>query len=400
LRSIYPTIDLTIPKIHQEQLRNIVEDIVVEVRNLQKAFKRADGTPVKAIDDVSLSVRSGECIVLLGPSGCGKTTLLRSIAGLEKPDAGEILIGGETMFSGAQRLEVPAQNRDLSMIFQSYALWPHMTAFDNVAFPLRSRKTPKEEVVERVNQTLALVGVTELAGQHPSDMSGGQQQRVALARALVAGDNLILLDEPLSNVDAKVRDQLRRELVEMQQELNFSAIYVTHDQIEAMELADRIAVMDLGKIVQLGSPREIYEKPSTRYVANFVGTVNELPGTVASISLDGSMAVTTQLGTVDVANEEYLTKGSNTVLSFRPERCSISSQPVDGNLNFPGTVKRSTFFGSHTEHHIEISEQLDVVVWQVDSKQLNHKRDVWVTVEHSDIRALPFEEDENLNECN
>jgi len=375
-----------------------VADVVVEVRNLQKTFKRADGTLVKAIDDVSLSVRSGECIVLLGPSGCGKTTLLRSIAGLEKPEDGEILINSETMFSGDQRIEIPPQNRALSMIFQSYALWPHMTAFDNVAFPLRSRKTSKEEVAERVNQTLEMVGVPELAGQHPSDMSGGQQQRVALARALVAGDDLILLDEPLSNVDAKVRDQLRRELVEMQRELNFSAIYVTHDQIEAMELADRIAVMELGKIVQLGPPRDIYEKPSTRYVANFIGTVNELPGTVSSMNPDGSAAVKTQLGIVNVPSEEEFPEGSGVVLAFRPERCSISPQQVDGSLNWKGSVNTSSFFGSHTEHHIKISEDISFIVWQADPKQLTHDEEVWVTVDHTNLRVLPFEGHEGIDE--
>jgi len=369
-----------------------VEDVVVEVRNLQKTFKRADGTPVKAVDDVSLSVRSGECIVLLGPSGCGKTTLLRSIAGLEKPEGGEIRINGEAMFSGKENLEVPPQNRALSMIFQSYALWPHMTAFDNVAFPLRSRKMPKGEVAEKVNQTLELVGVGELAGQHPSDMSGGQQQRVALARAIVAGDDLVLLDEPLSNVDAKVRDQLRRELVEMQREIGFSAIYVTHDQVEAMELADRIAVMELGKIVQLGPPKEIYEQPNTRYVANFIGTVNELPGTVRGISSGGLMTITTELGDLEVPREEEgLGEQSEVVLIFRPERCSISSQQVNGNLNWRGSVNTSSFFGSHTEHRIKVTERISFLVWQADPKQLSYNEDVWVTVEPRAIRALPSE---------
>ena len=365
-----------------------MEDFVVEVRNLQKTFKRADGTPVKAVDDVSISVHPGECIVLLGPSGCGKTTLLRSIAGLEKPEDGEILINGETMFSGAKKLEIQPQDRALSMIFQSYALWPHMTAFDNVAFPLRSRKLPKDEVIERVGQTLDLVGVRELSGQHPSDMSGGQQQRVALARALVAGDDLVLLDEPLSNVDAKVRDQLRRELVEMQREINFSAIYVTHDQIEAMELADRIAVMELGKIIQLGPPKEIYEKPSTRYVANFIGTVNELSGTVTGTVSGGSVAITTELGTVEVPEEAGLTNGSEVVLTFRPERCSISTHQPEGSLSWRGSVNTSSFFGSHTEHHINMSEQTSFVVWQAESTQLNYDDDVWVTVEPANIRVL------------
>ena len=371
-----------------------MEDVVVEVRNLQKTFKRADGTLVKAVDDVSISVRSGECIVLLGPSGCGKTTLLRSIAGLEKPEDGEILLHGERMFSGKKKLEVAPQDRALSMIFQSYALWPHMTAFENVAFPLRSRKLPRAEVGERVKKTLEMVGVGELAGQHPSDMSGGQQQRVALARALVAGDDLVLLDEPLSNVDAKVRDQLRRELVEMQREINFSAIYVTHDQIEAMELADRIAVMELGKIVQLGPPKEIYERPSTRYVANFIGTVNELSGTVKGISAGGLMTVATELGNLEVPTAEGTTTGSEVAITFRPERCSISSHQVEGSLSWKGTVNTSSFFGSHTEHHIKMTESISFLVWQAESTQLSHNDDVWVTIDLANLRTLPIESDE------
>ncbi|WP_324278085.1 ABC transporter ATP-binding protein [Blastococcus brunescens] len=231
---------------------------VVEVSNLVKRFRRESGAVVNAIDDVSFEVAAGDFVVLLGPSGCGKTTLLRAIAGLETPDQGAIRIGGRAVFSAADRVEVPPERRDISMIFQSYALWPHMTAFKNVAYPLQSRrgrKVAKDEIARRVRQALELVGVGELETQYPGQMSGGQQQRIALARALVNNDELVLFDEPLSNVDAKVREQLRFELVSMQRKLGFSALFVTHDQTEAMELAHRIAVLDSGRIAQFGTPR-------------------------------------------------------------------------------------------------------------------------------------------------
>jgi iron(III) transport system ATP-binding protein len=345
---------------------------------------------VTAVDDVSLEVTSGEFVVLLGPSDCGKTTLLRCIAGLEQPDGGEITIHGEPMFDADEGIEVPPQGRHLSMIFQSYALWPHMTAYDNVAYPLRSRKVPKAEVDERVKQTLELVGIPELLEQHPGDMSGGQQQRVALARALVAGDDLVLFDEPLSNVDAKVRDQLRFELLQMQREIGFSAIYVTHDQIEAMELAHRIAVMNTGHVAQLGSPRDIYERPESRYVANFIGTANELHGTL--VDRDGeNVTVDTALGNVLAVGGAGIEPGDDVIVVFRPERCQVSSEARDDGNSWPAQVTTSIFLGSHTEQVVRVDD-IDFLVWSADPRGMNEGGSLHLNVDRSDTRALPMED--------
>lgn len=365
---------------------------VVSVRGLHKTFTRTDGTPVTAVDNVSLEITSGDFVVLLGPSGCGKTTLLRCIAGLERPDSGEIVIKGETMFDSSAGIEVQPQGRHLSMIFQSYALWPHMTAFENVAYPLRSRKVPKAELEERVHETLALVGIPELVEQHPGDMSGGQQQRVALARSLVAGDDLVLFDEPLSNVDAKVRDQLRFELLQMQREIGFSSIYVTHDQIEAMELAHRIAVMDSGRVAQLGTPREIYEQPTSRYVADFIGTANELHGTLASRGADTSVVVSTALGDVNAVADAGIDVGDEVIVVFRPERCTFSAQRRDGVNSWNGDVQASIFLGSHTEHVVRVGDDIDFLVWSPDPRQIQEHQELWLNVDPSDARALPMQD--------
>lgn len=367
------------------------EETVVSVQGLKKTFTRADGTPVTAVDDVSLEVTSGEFVVLLGPSGCGKTTLLRCIAGLERPDGGQITIHGERMFDGSAGIEVPPQGRHLSMIFQSYALWPHMTAFDNVAYPLRSRKIAKPEVEERVRQTLELVGIPELVEQHPGDMSGGQQQRVALARALVAGDDLVLFDEPLSNVDAKVRDQLRFELLQMQREIGFSAIYVTHDQIEAMELAHRIAVMNTGRVAQLGSPRDIYERPESRYVANFIGTANELHGKLSSRN-GSDVTVTTALGEVRGVAGGDVAVGDDVIVAFRPERITLTAEQRTEANSWPADVTTSIFLGSHTEHVVRVGNDIDFLVWSADPKDMAGDGALFLTVGPADTRALPMED--------
>lgn len=245
---------------------------VVRLRDLTKRYRRADGEITAAVDGVALDVAPGEFLVLLGPSGCGKTTLLRSIAGLERPDGGTVEIDGRPVFGPG--VNVPPERRGISMVFQSYALWPHLTVHDNVAYPLQNRRgerLTKAGIASRVRDSLALVGIDHLAGQYPGELSGGQQQRIALARAFIAGDGLVLFDEPLSNIDAKVRERLRADLLAMQRRLGFAAVYVTHDQTEAMELASRVAVMRDGRIEQLGTPHDIYVRPTSRYVANFVG---------------------------------------------------------------------------------------------------------------------------------
>ena len=367
---------------------------IVRLRNLVKRFRRADGTVANAIDGVTLDVMPGEFVVLLGPSGCGKTTLLRTIAGLERADEGEIDIHGRTVFSATRKVELPPERRNLSMIFQSYALWPHLTVFDNVAYPLRNRRRglSRAQIAEKVEHVLGLVGVSELRKQYPGQMSGGQQQRVALARALVDGGDLVLFDEPLSNVDAKVRESLRRELLEMQRRLGFAAVYVTHDQSEAMELAHRVAVMGAGKVRQLGAPEDVYLRPTSRYVANFVGTTNELPATVRNVE-GGRLVVDTAAGQITgVAASENLKIGGSAVASFRPEYCTVGGPSADANV-WPGIVESVLFLGPSTETVVRLGGT-DLRVRSVALGHAAHKRgeDVSVHVAADRMRVLPAED--------
>ncbi len=367
---------------------------VARISNLVKRFRRADGTIAPAVDDVTLDVGRGEFLVLLGPSGCGKTTLLRCLAGLERPDAGTIEIVGRTVYSSERKIEVPPERRELSMVFQSYALWPHMTAFDNVAYPLRhgrGKRIRKREITERVVHAFELVGIPELLRQYPSQMSGGQQQRVALARALVGGSELVLFDEPLSNVDAKVREKLRLELLSMQRELGFAAVYVTHDQVEAMELGHRIAVMREGKLAQVGAAHDIYDGPRTRYVANFVGTSNELVGTIASSA--GELVVAkTDLGEIRGRTPERVVEGARVAAISRPERWRVLlEEPGAGENVWQGVLEASQFLGSYVQHVVRVGEH-HVVVWSGDLHAHRSGENVWVTVDPADVRVLPFDE--------
>src|SRR4030066_2482594 len=243
---------------------------------LQKVVKKF-GT-LEAVSDVSLEIQDGELFTLLGPSGCGKTTLLRLIGGFHKPDSGEIYVGDRPV------APIPPYERNIGMVFQNYALWPHMTIFDNIAYGLKLKRFPREKISSQVLQALKLVNLTGLEKRYPGQLSGGQQQRVALARALVLNPDVLLLDEPLSNLDAKIRIQVRAEIRKLQKELGITTIYVTHDQEEALTLSDRIAVINLGKILQIGLPRDLYERPHNPFVADFIGINNLIPGNVQEIN--------------------------------------------------------------------------------------------------------------------
>ena len=265
-----------------------VEDRL-QVQGLWKTF---DG--VVAVQDVTFRVGPQEFFTLLGPSGCGKTTTLRCVAGLEVPTGGEIRLGGRVVSAPASGVFVPPERRAIGMVFQNYAVWPHMTVFDNVAYPLRLQRLDRREVARRVGAVLEVVALSGLERRYPAQLSGGQQQRVALARALVRQPELLLLDEPLSNLDAKLREQMRFELKELQRRLRVPILYVTHDQAEAMALSDRVAVMREGRIVQVGPPLEIYRRPADRFVADFIGLMNFLPGRL--LGRDAAGAVVEVLG--------------------------------------------------------------------------------------------------------
>ncbi|WP_022883392.1 ABC transporter ATP-binding protein [Glaciibacter superstes] len=361
---------------------------VVRASGLKKYFRRVDGTEAAAVNDVSFELQQGEFMVLLGPSGCGKTTLLRMVAGLEVPDEGTVEIDGRTVFSREEGISVPPERRQINMIFQSYALWPHMTVAQNVGYPLRSRseKLSQSEIAERVANALDLVHIRELSGQYPDQMSGGQQQRVALARALVSGTNLVLFDEPLSNVDAHVREQLRSELVHMQRDLGFSAIYVTHDQQEAMGLAHRIAVMRTGEFAQVGSPREVYHEATSRYVANFVGVSNELPGRITSVNADDGVLDTAVGSVAGRVGSDLLAAGDAVTALFRPERASVSM--LQGKQNsLPGVIEAALFLGPHTEYEVQCGDHR-FRIWENDIAQLEVGAQVFVNISPDDVRLL------------
>jgi iron(III) transport system ATP-binding protein len=282
-----------------------------------------------AVAGVSLEVKEGQFYTLLGPSGCGKTTTLRCVAGLERPDAGEIVIAGETVYSSERNLWVEPHDRNIGMVFQSYAIWPHMSVFDNAAFPLRYKrpKPSRREINERVQQVLALVHLDGLARRPAPYLSGGQQQRLALARALVAEPRVLLLDEPLSNLDAKLREEMRFELREVVERLRVTTLFVTHEQIEALTMSDVIGVMKDGSIVQEGGPSEIYGRPAQLFVADFVGKTNRLDGKVISLAAgapDRRAEVATAIGTLGCCVDPDIRVGDEVTLTVRPERILLT----------------------------------------------------------------------------
>ncbi|HBY93840.1 MAG TPA: polyamine ABC transporter ATP-binding protein [Chloroflexi bacterium] len=320
----------------------------VEVVSLMKRFGG-----FLAVDDVSFSVADGELLTLLGPSGCGKSTTLRCIAGLERPEGGKILIGGKLMSLAEERVYIPPEHRRLGMVFQSYAVWPHMTCFENVAFPLRLRKLNRSEIQRRVHHVLEMVQLTGLEDRYPSQLSGGQQQRVAFARSLVYDPQVLLLDEPLSNLDAKLRDQMRAEISSLQKRLNITFIYVTHDQTEALALSNRIAVMNAGRIIQIGTPHEIYLHPMSRFVADFVGATNLIPGEVVSAK-PGQVVVRTPSGLVVTVQEANRSSGQ-VLVAVRPERLRLSREPDTSGPNiWAATIKERTFLGNTNDYAVVI----------------------------------------------
>jgi iron(III) transport system ATP-binding protein len=337
---------------------------VLSVKSLHTEYAGPHGQAVKAAQDVSFEVPDGALFTLLGPSGCGKTTTLRSIAGLERPQQGEIELGGRVVFSSKKRVFVAPNRRNFGMVFQSYAIWPHMNVFKNVAFPLEVRKPrpPQKEIQEKVMRVLAVVQLAELADREATKLSGGQQQRLALARALVMEPQLLLLDEPLSNLDAKLREKMRFELKRMQRDLGLTTIYVTHDQSEALALSHEIAVMNEGRIVQIGSPRDIYERPRNRFVADFVGNTNFIDGTMLSVAAgNGRCRVATPIGELNVQCIETLPQGAPVLVSVRPEDVELSESPApreeDDNL-CRGVVDAKVFLGDYLDFHVKVGESV------------------------------------------
>ena len=321
----------------------------LDVSDLRKQF--SIGRP--AIDGVSFAVPAGEIVVLLGPSGCGKTTTLRCVAGLEHPTSGAISIGGRTVSAPAEGILVPPRQRDIGMVFQSYAVWPHMTVRQNVIYPLKHRRIARAEAARMVDEVLTLVGLTEYADRPVVALSGGQMQRVALARSIVYRPQLLLLDEPLSNLDAKLRLRLRDDLRRILKATGMTALYVTHDQAEAVVLGDRIGVMRDGKLLQMATPDEIYNHPSDLFVANFTGASNEITGTL--IERNGRFGIV-DLGQgqrAEAALLQTLSPGDKVRIALRPENIALGRE--DGANTFRARILDRRYQGTQTIYHIDLA---------------------------------------------
>jgi iron(III) transport system ATP-binding protein len=317
----------------------------ITVLNLAKRYGK-----VEAVSAVSFTVRDREFFSLLGPSGCGKSTTLRCVAGLEEPSEGEITIGQTLVNSTRSQVSLPTEERPIGMVFQNYAVWPHMTVRENVSYPLKIKKLSKSLIQEKLETILHTVGLAHLAERYPNQLSGGEQQRVALARALIKEPEVLLLDEPLSNLDAKLREQMRFELKELQRRSGIPILYVTHDQAEALAMSDRLAVMHAGRIMQIGSPAEIYGHPTDRFVADFIGLMNFLPCSV--VTRDGDTAIVELLGDVRITVSDSAGHRDRCILAVRPEDIGLDRVgPV------PCRVEMRSYLGSSIDYRVRVGQE-------------------------------------------
>ncbi|SEJ72204.1 iron(III) transport system ATP-binding protein [Arthrobacter sp. yr096] len=356
----------------------------VVVKNLRKDFGG-----ITVLHEVSFTIKDGEFFTLLGPSGCGKSTTLSCLAGLEQPTSGSIAVGTTVLVDDSSNKFVPPEERNLGMVFQSYALWPHMTLAENLAMPLNIRKVPKAEQRTLIHDALDKVGLAHLAQRYPHQLSGGQQQRVALARALVYSPKVLLLDEPLSNLDAKLREQARVWLKRLQSELGITTVYVTHDQEEALAMSDRIAVMSNGNMLQVAPPEEIYERPATAEVAAFIGRSNFLDGTITSTIGDRAVVRLEDTGeTVTAVLTGEMHDGDSVTVAFRPEKASLA--PVEesvpsGHVGLPVEILTTSYVGSRYEYELRYGAR----TLAVDSKSNTYRGDLMLIVPIEALRLYP-----------
>jgi len=356
-----------------------MSDYMIELRNVTKRYG-----DLVANDNITLEVRRGELMTLLGPSGCGKTTALRCITGHNIPDEGEVWIDGQNV------TEVPTHKRELGMVFQNFALFPHMTVFDNVGFPLMIRRQDKAERRERVMEALRLIRMEGYASHYPRQLSGGQQQRVGLARALVYRPKVLLLDEPLSNLDAKLREEMRFEIRDLIDRLGITAVYVTHDQAEALALSDRVSVMNVGRVEQVGTPDEIYDYPQSRFVADFIGLSDFIEGTVSAVHAKGGTAVITAGGLeISISATPEMSPGRSVLFFIRPNNVDLLPASQEGGANvFPGIVDKMTYLGDRNDYRIVVGEGLELRV-QTDGKvRFNEGENVKVRLPPPHCRAI------------
>jgi len=349
----------------------------VELRGLTKRYGA-----LAVVDAVSLKIEHGLLVCLLGPSGCGKTTTLRLIAGFVEPSEGEIVVGDRVVSSPARTL--PPESRNMSMIFQSYALWPHMTVADNVAYGLTLRKVSRADIATKVAGILATTKLSALADRYPGELSGGQQQRVALARALIVEPETLLLDEPLSNLDANLREEMRFEVRRLHDQYRYTTVYVTHDQSEAMTTADLIAVMNLGKIEQLGRPEDIYDRPRSEFVARFIGASNIVKGKALDRSHVSVAGVPLRCVGAD------LTPGSDTAVSIRQHEARLTASPPGGASDnmLPATVTRNVFLGNSRDYMVELGDGTQLRAVTAPQESIPQGAKVWIHLPPERCRAL------------
>lgn len=355
----------------------MTDNVTIKQLNKQFANPENPSLTIQAVQDVSLEIERGQLVTLLGPSGCGKTTLLRMIAGFEEPTSGDIFFGEKRMNNVAPNL------RDAAMVFQSYAIFPHLNVFENVAFGLRLKKIKQSELESRVNHVLDTTGLTGYAERSPNQLSGGQQQRVALARAIVMQPSVLLFDEPLSNLDAKLREQMRVDIRELQQRLGITSLYVTHDQVEAMSISDQIVVMNKGVVEQVGSPYEIYARPASRFVADFIGKAN-----FPSAKILGKNTIDLYGTTLELPQDLNFPVGDAVSLVVRPEAIKMSKTSGD----FKAVVKRAMFLGNVAEYLVELQSHDN---WLIDISHpsenglFNVGDEVFVTPSRTSLHVLP-----------
>jgi iron(III) transport system ATP-binding protein len=361
---------------------------MINVRDLSMTYRSAYGDHA-AVRGVSFDIEQGKFFTFLGPSGCGKTTMLRCVAGLEYPDSGEILVGGEVVYSSTRGIWVPPHQRNIGMVFQSYAIWPHMTVFDNVAFPLRHKqpRPARPEIRERVKSALALVQLSGLEARPAPFLSGGQQQRLALARALASEPRVLLLDEPLSNLDAKLREEMRFELRQIIERLGITTLFVTHEQVEALTMSDVIAVMKDGAIVQQGAPAEIYGKPAAAFVADFIGRTNFLAGQVKTLNPQVpkfAAIIETAIGPVACQLTSGIDSGEAATVAIRPENVTLKAGAADhGPNSFAGTVDSIVYLGNFVECVVRLGvERIRVQVHPSESFACGDAVQVCLPPEH------------------